>query len=414
MIAGPRRIAAKSILIETVKIAIIGGGIVGLATAHQILERHPSVKVLVLEKESKPGLHQTGHNSGVLHCGLYYKPGSTKARLAVEGLRRMTAFCEQHSVPYQLCGKTVVATEPEEIPRLHALMERGKANGLEGLEPLGPQGIRDYEPHAAGLEGIRVPREGIVDYGVVCAEMVKEIGARGGELRFSSEVTRAKKAAAWAIETKNGDYQADFLINCAGLQCDRVGRKAGSGDRAKIVPFRGEYYKLKPERQYLVKNLIYPVPDPKFPFLGVHFTRQIQGGVECGPNAVLAFKREGYTHTDFSLRDTVETLAYPGFWRFFVRYPRMCWDEFKRSYSKKLFCRSLQRLVPEITIDDLTQGGAGVRAQALSPSGELMQDFYFVQREGALHVLNAPSPAATASLAIADAILDQAGEALVG
>ena len=405
----------RSILVKTMKVAIIGGGIVGLATAHQLLERHPSVKVLLLEKESGPGRHQTGHNSGVLHCGLYYKPGSTKARLAVEGLRRMTAFCEQHGVPYELCGKTVVATEAEEIPRLHALMERGKANGVQGLQLLSAEQIREYEPHAAGLEGIRVPQEGIVDYGSVCTEMVKEIGARGGELRFSSEVTRAKKAAAWTIEAKgdagNGEYEADFLINCAGLQCDRVGRIAGSGDRAKIVPFRGEYYKLRPERQHLVKNLIYPVPDPSFPFLGVHFTRQIAGGVECGPNAVLAFKREGYRHTDFSLRDTLETMTYPGFWRFFVRYPRMCWEEFKRSYSKKLFCRSLRRLVPELTMEDLAEGGAGVRAQALSPEGELMQDFYFVQRAGALHVLNAPSPAATASLAIADAILDQAREA---
>jgi (S)-2-hydroxyglutarate dehydrogenase len=416
----PRKVLQKahllwnrsSILLETVKVAIIGGGIVGLATAHQLLERRPLLKVLLLEKENGPGRHQTGHNSGVLHCGLYYKPGSTKARLAVEGIRRMTAFCEQHSVPYELCGKTVVATEPEEIPRLHALLERGKANGVEGLELLGPEKIREYEPHAAGIAGIRVPQEGIVDYGAVCAEMVKEIGAKGGEIRFSSEVTRAKRKTAWTIQTKSGEYEADFLINCAGLQCDRVGRRAGSNDVTKIVPFRGEYYKLRPERQHLVKNLIYPVPDPKFPFLGVHFTRLILGGVECGPNAVLAFAREGYRHGDFSLRDTLETLAYPGFWRFFMRYPRMCWDEFKRSYSKKLFCRSLQRLVPELQIDDLEQGGSGVRAQALSPEGELMQDFYFVRREGALHVLNAPSPAATASLSIADEILNQVKDAL--
>ena len=399
------------------KVAIIGGGIVGLATAHQLLERNPSVKVLLLEKESGPGQHQTGHNSGVLHCGLYYKPGSTKARLAVEGIRRMTAFCEQHGVPYELCGKTVVATEPEEIPRLHALLERGKANGVEGLELLGPEQILEYEPHAAGLAGIRVPQEGIVDYGAVCAEMVKEIRARGGEMQFSSEVTWLERRRRWTIQTKgdagSGDYEADFLINCAGLQCDRVGHRAGSRDPAKIVPFRGEYYKLRPERQHLVRNLIYPVPDPKFPFLGVHFTRLIHGGVECGPNAVLAFAREGYRHTDFSLRDTLETLTYRGFWRFFVRYPRMCWDEFKRSFSKKLFCRSLQRLVPELEMEDLAPGGSGVRAQALSPSGELMQDFYFARQEGALHVLNAPSPAATAALAIADEILDYAKEALV-
>lgn len=383
-----------------------------MATAHQLLERYPAVEVLLLEKEAGPGRHQTGHNSGVLHCGLYYKPGSTKARLAVEGLRRMTAFCEQHGVAYELCGKTVVATRAEEIPRMHTLMERGKANGVQGLELLGPEQIREYEPHAAGIAGIRVPQEGIVDYPGVCSELVKEIRARGGELRFSSEVMRAKKAAAWTIETKTGDYAADLLINCAGLQCDRVGRRTGSGDRARIVPFRGEYYKLRRERQHLVRNLIYPVPDASFPFLGVHFTRQILGGVECGPNASLAFAREGYKHTDFSLRDTLGTLAYPGFWRFLTRFPRMCWEELKQSHSKKVFCRALQRLVPEITMEDLEPGGAGVRAQALSPDGDLMQDFYFVRREGALHVLNAPSPAATASLSIADAILDYAREAL--
>ena len=249
----------------------------------QLLERHPGVQVLVLEKESAAGQHQTGHNSGVLHCGLYYQPGSARARLAVTGIRRMVAYCQQHNVPYDLCGKTVIATEPEEIPRLHALFERGKANGLEGLQLLGPEQIREYEPHAAGAAGIRVPQEGIVDYAAVCVEMVKEIREWGCEIRFSSEVTRLHKNKTWTIHTRSGDYQADFLINCAGLHCDRVGRKAGSRDPAKIIPFRGEYYMLKPERQHLARNLIYPVPDPKFPFLGVHFTRLIHGGVECGP-----------------------------------------------------------------------------------------------------------------------------------
>jgi (S)-2-hydroxyglutarate dehydrogenase len=394
------------------KVAIVGGGIVGLATAHQILERHPSTKILVLEKESGPGRHQTGHNSGVLHCGLYYKPGSARARMAVSGIRRMVAFCEQHGVPYDLCGKTVIATEPEEIPRLHALFERGTANGLEGLKLLGPEEIHEYEPHAAGLAGIRVPQEGITDYPAVAEAMVREIRTRGGEIQFSSEVLRLKRNDAWAIATKSGDYTADFLINCGGLHCDRVSRKAGSGERSRIVPFRGEYYMIKPERQFLVNNLIYPVPDSKFPFLGVHFTRLIHGGREAGPNAVLAFKREGYRHLDFSLRDTVETLTYPGFWRFFLRYPKMCWDELKRSYSKELFCRSLQRLVPELRIEDLAQGGAGVRAQSLKPDGELVQDFQFGRQEGALHVLNAPSPAATASLAIADGIVDMAQDVL--
>ncbi len=396
----------------TAKVCIIGGGIVGLATAHQLLERHPGTKVLVLEKESGPGQHQTGHNSGVLHCGLYYKPGSARARMAVTGVRRMVAFCQEHGVPYDLCGKTVIATDAEEIPRLHALFERGTANGVEGLKLLNAEEVREYEPHAAGIAGIRVPKEGITDYSQVCVEMVKEIREWGGEIQFSSEAKRMERRDRWTIHTPSGDYEADFLINCAGLHCDRVGRKAGSKEPTKIVPFRGEYYLIKPERQYLVRNLIYPVPDPKFPFLGVHFTRLIHGGAEAGPNAVLAFAREGYRKTDFSLRDTLETFTYPGFWRFFLRYPKMCWDELKRSYSKELFCRSLQRLVPEITLDDLAPGGAGVRAQALPPSGELMQDFHFARQEGALHVLNAPSPAATASLAIADEILDMAGDAI--
>jgi L-2-hydroxyglutarate oxidase LhgO len=390
-----------------VKVAIVGGGIVGLATAHQILHRYPAVQVMLFEKESGPGRHQTGHNSG----GLYYKPGSARARLAVSGIRRMVAFCEQHGVAYDLCGKTVIATEPEEIPRLQGLMERGAANGLEGLQLLCPEQIREYEPHAAGLGGIRVPQEGITDYPGVVAAMTEEIGARGGEIHFSCEVLRAERKTDWRIHTNGGDFAADFIINCGGLQCDRVSRRTGSREPAKIVPFRGEYYMIRPERQYLVRNLIYPVPDPKFPFLGVHFTRLVHGGVEAGPNAVLALAREGYRKGSFSLRDTVETLTYPGFWRFFLRYPRMCWDELRRSYSKELFCRSLQRLVPELRMDDIEPGGSGVRAQSLSPRGELIQDFQFVRQEGALHVLNAPSPAATASLAIADEIVDRSQEA---
>ena len=390
----------------SMKVAIVGGGIVGLATARQLLQRFPSLHLILFEKESATGQHQTGHNSGVLHCGLYYKPGSTKARLAVQGIRRMVEFCAEHDVPYDLCGKTVIATEAEEIPRLHALLDRGIQNGLEGLELLGPEQIREFEPHAAGLAGIHVPQEGIVDFGAVTVAMTNEIRMRGGEVKLSSEVLRLKEGNKWAVETRGGDYEADFLINCAGLQCDRVSRIAGNRNSAQIVPFRGEYFKIKPERQHLVRNLIYPVPDPKFPFLGVHFTRMIHGGIEAGPNAVLAFAREGYHKTDFSLRDTLDTLTYRGFWKFFLRYPAMCWEEFKRSYIKVLFCRSLQRLVPEIQIEDLAQGGSGVRAQAISTSGEFLQDFCFVRQTRALHVLNAPSPAATASLSIADEIID--------
>ncbi len=394
------------------KVAIVGAGIVGLATAHQLLLRFPSTRLLLLEKETGPARHQTGNNSGVLHCGLYYKPGSQKAKLAVQGIRRMVEFCECHAVPHEICGKLVVATEAGEIPRLHALLERGTANGLQGLQLLGPEQIREYEPHAAGLAAIRVPEEGIVDFKAATQAMASEVLAHGGEIHYSSEVLKLQFADSWSISTSGGDYEADFLINCGGLHCDRLSRMAGNRDATRIVPFRGEYYKLKPALQNLVHNLIYPVPDPKFPFLGVHFTRLIHGGIEAGPNAVLAFAREGYRHTDVRLRDMLETLTYPGFWRFLRRYPSMCWHEFYRSFSKALFCQSLQRLVPELQLDDLMEGGAGVRAQALSASGELLQDFYFVRQAKALHVLNAPSPAATASLAIADAIIDYIGDAL--
>jgi len=394
------------------KIAIVGGGIVGLATAHRLLERDPGSNVLLLEKEDGPARHQTGHNSGVLHCGLYYKPGSTKARLAVDGIRRMVDFCDRHDVAYDRCGKVVIATDETEVPRLNDLFERGTANGLKGLELLTSERIRELEPHAAGVAGLRVPEEGIVDYRAVAQAMAQAIESAGGEIRYRAEVTGLRNGSRWNIQTTQGDFEADFLINCAGLQCDRVSRKAGARDATKIVPFRGEYYKLKPERQHLVRNLIYPVPDPKFPFLGVHFTRLIHGGVEAGPNAVLALKREGYRKTDFSFRDAIETMTYRGFWRFFLRYPAMCWAELRRSFSKELFCRSLQRLVPEVQPGDLAQGGAGVRAQALAPTGELVQDFQFARQPHALHVLNAPSPAATASLAIADEILDRAADAL--
>jgi L-2-hydroxyglutarate oxidase LhgO len=394
------------------KVAIVGGGIVGLATGYELLLRMPSTQLLLLEKEKGPGLHQTGNNSGVLHCGLYYKPGSAKARLAVQGIRRMVDFCAENHVRHELCGKIVVATGEEEIPRLQALFERGKANGLQGLQMLRREEICEFEPHAAGVAGIRVPQEGIVDFPAVAVALASQIRAHGGEIRFSSEVIQLKQSNGWKIQTTSGDYEADYLINCAGLQCDRVSRMAGNRDSAKIVPFRGEYYKLKPDRQHLVRNLIYPVPDPKFPFLGVHFTRLIHGGVEAGPNAVLALAREGYRHTDINLRDLIETVMFKGFWKFLQRYPAMCWDEFKRSLSKALFCRSLQRLVPEIQVGDLMQGGAGVRAQALSPSGELLQDFYFVHQANALHVLNAPSPAATASLTIAEEIVEMVKNAV--
>jgi len=394
------------------KVSIIGGGIVGLATAFELLRRFPHLQLLLLEKESGPARHQTGHNSGVLHCGLYYKPGSTKARLAVEGIRKMVEFCAEHNVPFEQCGKIVIATEPEELSRLDALLDRGIANGLQGLRKLSAEEIREIEPHAAGLAAIRVPQEGIVDFPAVAEALVKEIVSRGGEVRFSSEVLGLEERNGWRIQTSSGEFDADYLMNCAGLHCDRISRMAGNHDSTRIVPFRGEYFKLREERQYLVRHLIYPVPDPKFPFLGVHFTRMIHGGVEAGPNAVLALAREGYHKSDIAIRDMVDTFTYSGFWRFFLRYPGMCWDEVKRSLSKALFCRSLQRLVPELRMDDLVEGGSGVRAQALSPQGELVQDFYFVQQPRALHVLNAPSPAATAALAIAGDVVEMARDAL--
>lgn len=394
------------------KVAIIGGGIVGLATAFELAQKFPHLQLLLLEKESGPARHQTGHNSGVLHCGLYYKPGSTKARLAVEGIRKMVKFCSEHSVPFEQCGKIVVATEQEELPRLDALLERGIANGLQGLRKLNAEEIREIEPHAAGLAAIRVPQEGIVDFPAVAEALVNEIIFRGGEVRFSSEVVKLEEKNGWRIQASSGEFEANYLINCAGLHCDRISRMAGNHDSTRIVPFRGEYFKLRGERQHLVRNLIYPVPDPKFPFLGVHFTRMIHGGVEAGPNAVLAYAREGYRKTDVSLRDMIDTFTYSGFWKFFGRYPKMCWDEFRRSMSKTLFCRSLQRLVPELRLDDLVEGGSGVRAQALSPQGELVQDFYFVRQPRALHVLNAPSPAATAALAIAGDVVEMARDTL--
>ncbi len=394
------------------RVAVIGGGIVGLATAYRIQQQFPAHHVTVIEKEAGPGRHQTGNNSGVLHCGLYYKPGSTKARLAVEGIRQMVAFCREHNVPFDLCGKIVVATQPEEIPRLHDLRTRGAANGVKGIELLQGNRIREIEPHAAGIEALRIPEEGIVDFPAVAQAMANEIAARGGDLEFSSEVVALSLNRQWTIRSRQKEFSADFLFNCAGLHCDRVGRMAGTRDSTRIVPFRGEYYKLKPERQHLVRNLIYPVPDPAFPFLGVHFTRLIHGGVEAGPNAVLALAREGYRKTDFSLRDTIDALTYPGFWHFLLRYPGMCWAELRRSFSKELFCRSLQRLVPALQPEDLIRGGAGVRAQALTPGGDLLQDFYFVRQPQALQVLNAPSPAATASLAIANEILAQTKDAL--
>jgi L-2-hydroxyglutarate oxidase LhgO len=382
-------------------VIVAGGGIVGLATAYRLLESRPKLKVLLLEKESALAAHQTGNNSGVLHSGLYYKPGSAKALCAVQGLQQMLDFCRTHGIAHEQCGKIVVATSPEELPRLENLWERGAANGLSGLRKLNAEQIKEIEPHAAGLAALHVPQEGIVDYPAVCEKLGDLIRQMGGEIRLNTKVLRAaRNAAGWTLATSAGDFNGGFIVTCGGLQADRLVIATGQKPTAKIVPFRGEYFQIKKDRQFLVRHLIYPVPDPKFPFLGVHFTRLIKGGVEAGPNAVLALSREGYKWTDINVRDLADSLLFPGLWRFLAKYPSMCGYEIRRSFSKAEFTRSLQKLVPEIRPADLEPGGAGVRAQAMLPEGRLVEDFHFEEGPGMLHVLNAPSPAATASLAI--------------
>jgi len=388
-------------------ITIIGGGIVGLATALEAVRRHPGLAVRVLEKEDRPAAHQTGHNSGVIHSGIYYKPGSLKARLCVEGAREMTRFCDEQGLPYRVTGKVVVATSSEELPRLDELHRRGQANGVPGLKVLSPAELKEIEPHAAGIRALWVPGTGIADYRAVAARVAGLVGKAGGEIRTGVKVLSARRRnGRWVLETTQGEVSTDFFINCAGLFSDRVARAAGARPTVKIVPFRGEYYKLTEEGARLVRTLIYPVPDPSFPFLGVHFTHFIEGGVEAGPNAVLALMREGYRKSDVSLRDAAETLAYGGFWRLARRHARTGFMEMVRSFSKAAFLKSLQRLVPAVRKEFLIDGGAGVRAQALSSNGLLVDDFQFVREEGALHVLNAPSPAATASFPIGRMILE--------
>jgi L-2-hydroxyglutarate oxidase len=387
---------------------VVGGGIVGLATAHRLLEAKPSLKILLLEKESKLAAHQTGNNSGVLHSGLYYKPGSEKVKLSVSGLHEMVAFCREHGIAHEQCGKIVVATNESELPRLENLWERGNANGLLGLRKLNPQQIKEIEPHAAGIAAIQVPQEGIVDYPAVCEKLGELIRKAGGEIRLNARVLKIVPAGNEQVaETSAGSFCTKFVVTCGGLHSDRLVKMSGQKPSAKIVPFRGEYFQIKKERQFLVRNLIYPVPDPKFPFLGVHFTRLIHGGIEAGPNAVLAFAREGYKWSNINLRDLTESLCYPGLWKFLAKYPTMCGYEIRRSLSKAEFTRSLQKLVPEIRADDLETGGAGVRAQAMLPDGKLVEDFHLEEAKGILHVVNAPSPAATASLAIGKKISER-------
>ena len=395
------------------RVVVVGGGIVGLAAAFRIQQRMPDVRVTVLEKEPHTGRHQSSHNSGVLHCGLYYKPGSKRARLAVRGIQQMVEFCREHRIAHDVCGKVVVATSAEEVPRLQALFARGIQNGLTGLRLLDPEELHDIEPHAGGVQAMHVPQEGIADYPVVCETLTDLVRSQGGEIITSARVTSLHRdVGGWRVVHSAGETSCDFLVACAGLYSDRVAQLAGRKRDVRIVPFRGEYYLIRPERQFLVRNLIYPVPDPRFPFLGVHYTRRIVGGIEAGPNAVLAFAREGYTKRDINLGDLADALAFPGLWRFLAKYGRTCWDEIRRSFSRELFCRSLQRLVPEIRPDDLIPGGSGVRAQAMSPEGSLVDDFHFVQGDCELHVVSAPSPAATSSLAIGEEIAEMVAAAV--
>ena len=392
-------------------VVIVGGGIVGLAVALEVTKRFPHLRLLLLEKEDGVGRHQSGHNSGVIHSGVYYKPGSQKARLCVEGARALIEFCRAHDIPHQLCGKVIVATQPEELPRLEELRRRGEANGLTGLQLIGPEQLREIEPHATGLRALVVPSTGITDYAVVCEKYAELIRARGGTILTSTAVTGLRnRRDEVVVETSGPAFSTTYLINCAGLFSDRIAGMTGQKPEVMIVPFRGEYYDLIPERSSLVRALIYPVPDPQFPFLGVHFTRRVDGTVDAGPNAVLAFRREGYRRTDFSLRDLASSLAFPGFWRMAAKHWRSGLHEFHRSFSKPAFVRALQRLLPEVRAEDLVPSGSGVRAQALRRDGTLVDDFQFVPSSRMLHVLNVPSPAATASLEIGRSIVKTAEE----
>jgi len=397
---------------ESFDLTIIGAGIVGLATALEMTQRYPRLKLCVLEKEERLAAHQTGHNSGVIHSGIYYRPGSLKAQTCVAGAKALIAFCEQHSVPYERCGKVVVATAPEELPRLEELLRRGTANGVTGLEMLGPERLREIEPHAAGVRALFVPTTGIIDFSRVAHTYARVVQERGGEIRTRHQVQKVVQAdGGLVLETTAGVVRTKFLINCGGLFADRLARLTGATPDLQIVPFRGEYYTVVPQRRGLVKNLIYPVPDPALPFLGVHFTRTIDGQVEAGPNAILALAREGYGKADVNLRDVRETLTFPGFWRMVRRDWQVGLGEIQRSLSKRAFVQALQRLLPELTANDLHPGGSGVRAQAIAPNGALVDDFVISVSGNALHILNAPSPGATASLAIGRLIVEHAAQA---
>jgi (S)-2-hydroxyglutarate dehydrogenase len=386
---------------------VIGGGIVGLSTAWALTRRNGNSRVILVEKEGALAAHQTGRNSGVIHSGIYYKPGSLKAQLAREGNRSLVAFCREHGIPHEVCGKVIVATEDAELPLLEKLYQRGLENGLD-VTRLSSEQVRDIEPRARCRQGLRVPSTGIVDYRQVSLTLAELISARGGEVRLNTEVIGIRpNGSSTVIQTKSGDFKTRFLVNCSGLHSDRVARLANMGVSSRIVPFRGEYYELVPQRRDLVKGLVYPVPNPRFPFLGVHLSRMIDGSIHAGPNAVLSFKREGYHRTDFNLRDFGDVILFPGFWKLAARNAKEGLRELYRSFNKAAFVSSLQKIIPEIKGEDLVPSPAGVRAQALQPDGTLVDDFLIARAPNAMHVINAPSPAATASLSIGNFIASQ-------
>lgn len=394
---------------ERIDLAVVGGGILGLATARALLQRSPGLELTLLEGESSLAAHQSGHNSGVIHSGLYYLPGSLKARLAVEGRGAMLDFCAAEGIPHELCGKVVVAVSKDEQPRLQELYRRGQANGVPGLSLIGPERLAELEPHARGLAALHVPSAGIVDYRCVAERLGLRLREAGAEIRLGWPVRGLQRQGRrWLIRGPRGELAARFLVVCAGLWSDRMARLAGLQPRLRILPFRGEYRRLRAGREQFCRGLIYPVPDPSLPFLGVHLTRRIDGSVEAGPNAVPAFSRRGYRPGDFAWRDALDAALYPGLWRLAWHHWRAGLAEKARAASPALFLQSARRLVPELAPGDLSCGGAGVRAQALSPQGELIQDFFILEAPGALHVLNAPSPAATASLSIGSALADRA------
>ena len=387
-------------------VAIIGGGIVGLATAYEFLEKYPSKKLILIEKESKVAVHQTGNNSGVIHSGIYYKPGSLKANNCRRGVKKLLQFCDNYGIIYDLCGKIIVANNEYEIPRLMELYERGRKNDVPNIKLLDECEIKELEPYSIGIKGIHSPSTGIIDYKDVCNVCVNIIEQNGAKIQLNLKVIDVvRDNDGNLIETSQGNFRSKSVINCAGLYSDRIAKRTETNLGIRIIPFRGEYYKLKPKKSYLVKNLIYPVPNPEFPFLGVHFTRTIDGIIEAGPNAVLAFSREGYTKTDINFRDLVDIFGYPAFWKLGRRYWKVGTAEMVRSYIKGSFVKALKKIIPEIESNDLIPGGSGVRAQALTKNGKLLDDFRIIRNKNITHVLNTPSPAATSAFAIAEHIV---------